>query len=94
MWIYVYQTKKMIEELAKNIVRKKRKMSITEAKSLECLKQDFYRSFLSFGKLKVYEHNVKLYEKNGIDTGEHRRNIRYYKNKYRSGRFDGNGMYC
>jgi hypothetical protein len=83
----------MIETLAKNMVKQKRKMNITESKSLECLKNDFYRSFLSFDKLMVYEHNVKLYEKNGIDTGEHRRTIRYYKNKYRSGRFDGNGMY-
>ena len=67
--------------MLEKLIKKKRQMNPIENKLLECCKQEFYKSFLNTRKLRTYESYVKHYEKHGIDTGEHRKIIRYYKNR-------------
>jgi hypothetical protein len=58
----------------------KRKLLPYENKNLDWIRDHFLRTYDQQG-LRVYKLNVEMYEKDGVDTGEHRRWVHYYKNK-------------
>jgi hypothetical protein len=70
----------MLEELAKNIVRPKRRMTIIEKNSLEVIYQHFLKNYDN-SSFNIFSHNLKLYNEAGIDCGDYQRWYRYYKQK-------------
>jgi len=70
----------MIEELAKNLVRHKRKMTIIEKNSLEVIYQHFLKNYDN-QSFNILSHNLKLYNESGIDCGEYQKWYRYHKLK-------------
>lgn len=61
-------------------MKEKRKILPFENNNLELVKKQFLRNF-DESWYRVYKSNVEMYEKDGIDTGEHRRWLHYYKQK-------------
>lgn len=59
----------------------KRKLLPYENKSLDLVKNQFLRQFMDENWFNVYKIFVQMYEREGVDTGEHRRWVRYYKQK-------------
>jgi pullulanase/glycogen debranching enzyme len=73
----------MKEQMAKTIVdgmKHKRKLLPYENKTLDLIKNQFLKE-LSKEWFYVYRINVTAYEKEGVDTGEHKRWVHYYKQK-------------
>jgi hypothetical protein len=62
-------------------MNEKRKLYPHENKSLELIKGQFLREFMDRSWFNTYQLNVMMYEEMGVDTGEHRRWLKYYKNK-------------